>query len=68
MPDNASHGDGAVAPWWTKVEIELVVLYVWIPGDTSLPAHQLQSTTGEARMQLPYSPVLRSDVELQIWQ
>ena len=36
MPKDACHCHGAVAPWWTKVEIEIVVLYIWIAGNASL--------------------------------
>ena len=42
MPQDACHGHGAIAPWWTKVEIEIVVLYIWIAGDTSLQNHELE--------------------------
>jgi hypothetical protein len=36
MPDNAGHGDGAVAPGWTKVEVELIVLDILIPRHRAL--------------------------------
>lgn len=36
MADDACHGYGAVAPWWTKVEIEFVILYILVTGNASL--------------------------------
>jgi hypothetical protein len=36
MPDNAGHGDGAVAPGWTKVEVELIVLHILISRHRAL--------------------------------
>ena len=45
MPDDACHGHGAVAPWWTKVEIELVILYIWAASDASLQTRELENTT-----------------------
>lgn len=43
MPDDACHGHGAVAPWWTKIEVEFVILYIWIAGDASLQTRELES-------------------------
>lgn len=36
MADDAGHGCGAIAPWWTKIEIKIVILYILIPGNASL--------------------------------
>lgn len=49
MPEDACHCHGAVAPWWTKVEIEVVILYVWIAGNASLQICELQTTTNNKK-------------------
>lgn len=53
MPEDACHGHGAVAPWWTKVEIKIVILYIWIASNTSLRTRELQIATGSKNMDLP---------------
>lgn len=40
MAEDAGHGHGAVAPWWTKVEVEIVILYIWITRDASLQTYE----------------------------
>lgn len=45
MADDACHGHGTVAPWWTKVEIEIIILHIWITGNASLQTHELDITT-----------------------
>lgn len=41
MPEDACHSHGAVAPWWTKVEIKIVILNIGIARDTSLQTREL---------------------------
>ena len=36
MPNDAGHGHGAVAPWWAKVEVEIVILDIRIAVNPSL--------------------------------
>lgn len=36
MPNDACHSHGAVAPWWTKVEIKIIILNIGIAPDASL--------------------------------
>lgn len=48
MPEDACHSHGAVAPWWTKVEIKIVILNIGIARDTSLQTRELDVDMEEA--------------------
>ena len=43
MTDDARHRHGAVAPWWTKVEFELIIFDIGISRNTSLQTRELEA-------------------------
>ena len=45
MPEDACHGHGAVAPWWTKIEIKVVILDIRIARNASLQTSELEVIT-----------------------
>ena len=45
MPEDACHSHGAVTPWWTKVEIKIIILYVGIARNASLQTGELDMNT-----------------------
>ena len=42
MPDDACHSHRGVAPWWTKIEIKVVILDVQIARNASLQTRELE--------------------------
>ena len=43
MTDDARHCHGAIAPWWAKVEIEIIILDIGIARDISLQTRKLEA-------------------------
>ena len=55
MPEDTCHGDRAVAPWGTKVEIKIVVLHIRVSRNASLQKRELDVTYhyGQEKMNVP---------------
>ena len=49
MTDDASHRHGAVAPWWTKIELEIIILDIGIARNTSLQTRELDANASQIK-------------------
>ena len=53
MTDDARHRHGAVAPWWTKVEIEFIIFDIGIARNTSLQTRELEANVSQVNNRIP---------------
>ena len=53
MAEDARHRHGAVAPWWTKVEIELIIFDIGISRNTSLQTRELEAIMSQINNRIP---------------
>ena len=53
MTDDARHRHGAVAPGWTKVEIEVIILDIGIARDISLQTRELEANVSQINNKIP---------------
>ena len=53
MTDDARHRHGAVAPGWTKIKIEVIILDIGIAPDISLQTRELEAKVSQIDNRIP---------------